>query len=262
MVMRHFAPEGQCSSAHTRRCLCAQAVELLHQDGALILVEKTVYRELQDELATADSPYASIKEAFEVSVQEFTPTKNVDLIMCLGGDGVILHASSLFQGPCPPVLGFNLGSMGFLAPHAFTVRKCLLPASGLNASLVLPQSWRVCHSVKSTAKSLRRVAVGWSSKPCRALHADDRDVSLLTLILADGRSELRPRRGWMLAQGIKNSMEEAMMLTTPSDGGRARGLTGGCDGVPITLRMRLHCELWRDGEVISGSPSFEVRAQK
>lgn len=66
----------------------------------------------------------------------------------------------------------------------------------------------------------------------------------------------------MLAQGIKNSMEEAMMLTAPSDGGRARGLTGGCDGVPITLRMRLHCELWRDGEVISGSPFFEVTAHK
>jgi len=59
------------------------------------------------------------------------------------------------------------------------------------------------------------------------------------------------------AQGIKNSMEEAMMLTAPTDG-RARGLTGGCDGVPITLRMRLHCELWRDGQVIAGSPSFEV----
>ena len=95
---------------------------LLHQDGAVILVEKTVYRELQEELSARDSPYASIKGAFEESVQEFTPDKNVDLIMCLGGDGVILHASSLFQGPCPPVLGFNLGSMGFLAPHAFTVR--------------------------------------------------------------------------------------------------------------------------------------------
>jgi len=156
--------------------LC-EAVGLLHQDGAVILVEKTVYRELQEELSARDSPYASIKGAFEESVQEFTPDKNVDLIMCLGGDGVILHASSLFQGPCPPVLGFNLGSMGFLAPHAFT--------------------------------------------------------------------------------GIKNSMEEAMMLTAPTDG-RARGLTGGCDGVPITLRMRLHCELWRDGQVIAGSPSFEV----
>ena len=50
-----------------------------------------------------------------------------------------------------------------------------------------------------------------------------------------------------------------MMLTgrSPSDG-KARGLTGGCDGVPITLRMRLHCELWRDGKQEPGSPSFEV----
>jgi NAD+ kinase len=40
-----------------------------------------------------------------------------DLIVCLGGDGVILHASKLFQGPVPPVLGFHLGSMGFLTNH-------------------------------------------------------------------------------------------------------------------------------------------------
>lgn len=39
----------------------------------------------------------------------------VDLIVCLGGDGVILHANSLFPDAVPPVTSFNLGSMGFLA---------------------------------------------------------------------------------------------------------------------------------------------------
>ena len=43
-----------------------------------------------------------------------------DMVLCLGGDGVILHASTLFQGPCPPILGINLGSMGFLAPHTYS----------------------------------------------------------------------------------------------------------------------------------------------
>ena len=36
----------------------------------------------------------------------------LDVIVCLGGDGVILHASKLFQGPVPPLLGFHFGSMG------------------------------------------------------------------------------------------------------------------------------------------------------
>ena len=48
-----------------------------------------------------------------------TPTEyaGVDLIVCIGGDGVIIHASKLFQGPVPPLLGFHFGSMGFLTNH-------------------------------------------------------------------------------------------------------------------------------------------------
>ena len=41
----------------------------------------------------------------------------IDLVVCLGGDGVILHASKLFQGPVPPLMGFHFGSMGFLTNH-------------------------------------------------------------------------------------------------------------------------------------------------
>eukprot|EP00877_Chromochloris_zofingiensis_P011729 jgi/Chrzof1/680/Cz01g24260.t1 len=43
----------------------------------------------------------------------------VDFLVCLGGDGVILHASSLFKHAIPPVLSFHLGSMGFLTNHHF-----------------------------------------------------------------------------------------------------------------------------------------------
>uniref|UniRef100_A0A7N0TT24 DSP-PTPase phosphatase fused to NAD+ Kinase domain-containing protein n=1 Tax=Kalanchoe fedtschenkoi TaxID=63787 RepID=A0A7N0TT24_KALFE len=45
--------------------------------------------------------------------------ERVDFVACLGGDGVILHASNLFRGAVPPVVSFNLGSLGFLTSHAF-----------------------------------------------------------------------------------------------------------------------------------------------
>ncbi|EDV24315.1 uncharacterized protein TRIADDRAFT_26765, partial [Trichoplax adhaerens] len=38
----------------------------------------------------------------------------VDLVVCLGGDGTFLHASSLFQQNAPPVIAFSLGTLGFL----------------------------------------------------------------------------------------------------------------------------------------------------
>lgn len=41
----------------------------------------------------------------------------IDLIVTLGGDGTILHASSLFKvGAVPPVLSFSMGTLGFLLP--------------------------------------------------------------------------------------------------------------------------------------------------
>lgn len=43
--------------------------------------------------------------------------ERVDFVACLGGDGVILHASNLFRGAVPPVVSFNLGSLGFLTSH-------------------------------------------------------------------------------------------------------------------------------------------------
>ena len=45
---------------------------------------------------------------------------SIDLIVTLGGDGTLLYAASLFQSSMPPVVAFNLGSLGFLAAHSFS----------------------------------------------------------------------------------------------------------------------------------------------
>ena len=86
----------------------------LGRAGARVYVERDVLfalRSLPPQLSGGG-------ERLLEQVHEWAPgpdAPNVDLALCLGGDGVILHASSLFQGPCPPVLGFNLGSLGFLS---------------------------------------------------------------------------------------------------------------------------------------------------
>lgn len=45
--------------------------------------------------------------------------EKVDFVVCLGGDGLILHVSTLFTQAVPPVISFNLGSLGFLTPFQY-----------------------------------------------------------------------------------------------------------------------------------------------
>ncbi len=35
-------------------------------------------------------------------------TDRIDFIVCLGGDGTLLYASSLFQKSVPPIMAFHL----------------------------------------------------------------------------------------------------------------------------------------------------------
>ena len=41
--------------------------------------------------------------------------KDADMLVCFGGDGTILHASKLATAHNLPILGINIGTMGFIA---------------------------------------------------------------------------------------------------------------------------------------------------
>ncbi|KAF2078113.1 hypothetical protein CYY_000584 [Polysphondylium violaceum] len=44
--------------------------------------------------------------------------KVVDFVITLGGDGTLLHVSSLFKEEVPPVISFHMGTLGFLMPFS------------------------------------------------------------------------------------------------------------------------------------------------
>lgn len=81
----------------------------------------------------AEDGFGSVHELSRPDTDAEHP--DVDMTVCIGGDGVILHASKLFSGKCPPVLAFSMGSLGFLASHpieayAKTLRACTRSRSG------------------------------------------------------------------------------------------------------------------------------------
>ncbi|KAI5637553.1 ATP-NAD kinase domain-containing protein [Phthorimaea operculella] len=90
---------------------------LVHEKSMVVFVEAAV---LEDVLLKEYGDFLSIRDrlmTFRAGTDELTD--KIDFIICLGGDGTLLHASSLFQQSVPPVMAFHLGSLGFLTPFEF-----------------------------------------------------------------------------------------------------------------------------------------------
>ncbi len=75
----------------------------------------------------------------------------VDFVVSLGGDGLLLHASTLFPRSVPPHICFNCGSMGFLTPFSCdrltdVIRDIVLAPKPLNINLRMRLSARILHN--------------------------------------------------------------------------------------------------------------------
>ncbi|XP_021375491.1 NAD kinase-like isoform X3 [Mizuhopecten yessoensis] len=90
---------------------------LVKVKNMLVYCESSV---LEDSILKVDDKFKEIQNKLQIfNGEKDDLTNKVDFIICLGGDGTLLYASSLFQMSVPPVMAFNLGSLGFLTPFHF-----------------------------------------------------------------------------------------------------------------------------------------------
>lgn len=85
-------------------------------EGLVVLVEPAELAPARVALGAASSSYLDTYTAAAAAAG--TLHECVDFVVCMGGDGLVLHASSLFRRAIPPVISFNCGSLGFLTNHA------------------------------------------------------------------------------------------------------------------------------------------------
>jgi NAD+ kinase len=96
----------------------------------------------------------------------------IDLIICLGGDGTLLHASGLFQKSCPPVLSFSMGSLGFLTPFDFKNHEEILNEVLAGNVPVLLRTRLSCEIIKDSSDVLNQ-----SDEPHLSLRPNDKIIA-------------------------------------------------------------------------------------
>jgi NAD+ kinase len=90
-----------------------EAVEQLVAAKLIPVMTPTQVVEIEEFLAAK-----SMDSAFLSSVQKLgtdIPENNLELVMVLGGDGTILKAAEIVRESATPLMGINLGHVGFLA---------------------------------------------------------------------------------------------------------------------------------------------------
>jgi NADH kinase len=106
----------------------------------------------------------------EYNVRFFDPqdrqylASKIDLVVTLGGDGTILHVSSLFErSDVPPILSFSMGTLGFLMPfHINTFATAFKEVVQSRATLLLRM--RLCQTTHNADGSLLARSDGESSE--------------------------------------------------------------------------------------------------
>lgn len=97
----------------------------------------------------------------------------IDLIICLGGDGTLLHASSIFQKSCPPVLSFAMGSLGFLTPFDFKYHEKILNEVISGNVAVLLRTRLRCTIEKEALKKKNKKSSSSSNASSQSFSSDE-----------------------------------------------------------------------------------------
>lgn len=78
-----------------------------------------------------------------------------DLIVTLGGDGLLMYAANVFSGPAPPILPVAGGSMGFLTPFAREeMLEAILISLGLMEGAAEKEDWETGDASSSSGPGL------------------------------------------------------------------------------------------------------------
>ena len=157
-------------------------------------------------LYAEDTAMAEALGAKYLPVESFA--KQADIVLALGGDGTVLYTARALHGSDIPVMGINLGSLGFLTSVGDTEIAAALDAIANENTKISERDVAVCRIFKDGTlagekPSLNDMVLGWG--------ASSRIVTLKLSI--DGES-------------VGSFMCDGMMVSTPT-GSTGHSLSAG-----------------------------------
>lgn len=119
--------------------------------------------------------------------------KSIDLLLSLGGDGTVLQSVRALDGADVPILGINLGNLGFLTsvPDTEAVAALRALASGAYESVAYPLlEARLLRGSRRRqivrARALNDVVMGWGTSPRACMIEVDVDRQPVASFVCDG----------------------------------------------------------------------------
>ena len=137
---------------------------VLKRDEQAVILGERIYRFLRQagKDVLLENSCKELADKWDVSFSEKL-TDEVDLLVVLGGDGTILRAASLLNSKSIPVLGINLGRVGFMAEispdEAISELQSVLDGTALFVRRMLLE---VTLPDGKTARVLNDVVIHWA----------------------------------------------------------------------------------------------------
>ncbi|PIL30982.1 hypothetical protein GSI_05675 [Ganoderma sinense ZZ0214-1] len=138
----------------------------------------------------------------------------IDLVITIGGDGTILHASSLFKvGAVPPVLSFSMGTLGFLLPFHIDDYTKAIDSAFAGRITVLHRMRLSCTFKDSGGDRIDTQAEDWQVMNEIALHRGSSPHLNTIDVFVDG-------------QHLTEAVSDGLIVSTPT-GSTAYSLSAG-----------------------------------
>ncbi|MFL5212546.1 MAG: NAD kinase, partial [Microvirga sp.] len=142
-----------------------------------------------DKLAFVASPTPEAKDAAAALGARYAhaPPEQADVVVALGGDGLMLQSLHRFMGTGKPIYGMNKGSVGFLM-NDFREDSLVERLEAAQRSIVHPLLMvaRDVHGVAHTARAINEVSMLRQTYQAAKLRVSIDDKVRLEELIADG----------------------------------------------------------------------------